>query len=108
VVLRIDWKEWEVGSEEDESDDSDGWIDVSSDEEHGIDISDSDDEEPKPPKVETNASALATSKVYLQKILLIQILTPADLAKLEELRAQALVDGPTRKPTKKAEKYFPQ
>ena len=61
-----DWKAWEVGSEEDESDDSGGWIEVSSDEEHGIDISDSEDDEPKPPpppKVEGAASTLATTKV---------------------------------------------
>src|ERR1700694_4215986 len=35
-----------------------------------------------------------------------EILTPADLAKLEELRAKAIVDGPTRKVApKKGEKY---
>jgi protein SDA1 len=65
IILTIDWKQWEVGSEEDESDDSGGWINVSSDEEHGIDISDSEDEETKPPpeKLELSASTLATSKV---------------------------------------------
>lgn len=36
-------------------------------------------------------------------IVLIKILTPADLAKLEELRAKAIVEGPSR--TKKPEKY---
>src|SRR5579859_4916520 len=62
-----DWKDWEVGSQEDEdSDGSGGWIEVSSDEEHGIDISDSDDDEPKPPpppKLDPSASKLATTKV---------------------------------------------
>jgi protein SDA1 len=60
-----DWKAWEVGSEEDESDDSGGWIEVSSDEEHGIDISDSEDDEPPPPppKVEGAASTLVTTRV---------------------------------------------
>ena len=65
-MLTTDWKQWEVGSEEDESDDSGGWIDVSSDEEHGIDISDSEDEnepKPPPPKSPATSSALATSKV---------------------------------------------
>ena len=47
--LTVDWKEWDVGSEDEDSDGSGGWIEVSSDEEHGIDISDSEDEEPKPP-----------------------------------------------------------
>jgi len=65
---REEWKDWEVGSDED-SDESGGWIDVSSDEEHGIDISDSEDEEPQPPppppKAETVTSTLATSKVPL-------------------------------------------
>ena len=63
--LTLDWKEWDVGSEEEDSDGSGGWIEVSSDEEQGIDISDSEDEEPKPPmaKVEPSSSLLATSKV---------------------------------------------
>lgn len=61
-----DWKAWEVGSEEDESDDSGGWIEVSSDEEHGIDISDSEDNELKPPlKVEDAMSSLATTRVQI-------------------------------------------
>jgi hypothetical protein len=65
--LTVDWKEWDVGSEEEDSDGSGGWIEVSSDEEHGIDISDSEDEEPKPPppKVDARTSILATSKVSL-------------------------------------------
>ena len=69
IFLTIGWKDWEVGSEEEEdSDGSDGWIEVSSDEEHQIDISDSEDEEePKPPqpKSDPTNSALATSKVSL-------------------------------------------
>jgi hypothetical protein len=64
-MLTIAWKDWEVGSEEDNSDDSGGWVDVSSGDEHGIEISDSEDEEPKPPpsKVDVGPSLLATSKV---------------------------------------------
>ena len=65
--LMIDWKAWEVDSEEDDSDGSGGWIDVSSDEEHGIEISDSEDEDqskpPPPPKQDTATSVLATSRV---------------------------------------------
>jgi len=80
------------------SDGSGGWINVSSDEDHGIDISDSEDESPKiiKPSEDTGPSALATS----------QILTPADLAKLEELRAKAIVEGSTKKSKKQADKYF--
>ena len=54
-----------MGSEEDDSDGSGGWIDVSSDDEHGIDISDSEDDEPPPPpsKPDPTPSTLATSKV---------------------------------------------
>ena len=67
VCLTVDWKEWEVGSEEEDSDGSGGWIEVSSDEENGINISDSEDEEAKPPvtKADASTSVLATSKVYL-------------------------------------------
>jgi protein SDA1 len=68
--LNIDWKEWEVGSEEEEdSDDGGGWIDVSSDEDHGIDISDSDDDDkeqkPRPLQTENTTSSLATSRVFI-------------------------------------------
>jgi hypothetical protein len=70
IMLIPDWKGWEVGSEDEDSDDSGGWIDVSSDEEKGIEISDSEDEEPmRPPGRETqsesNTSTLATTKVCL-------------------------------------------
>jgi protein SDA1 len=64
--LTVAWKEWDVGSEEEESDGSGGWIEVSSDEEHEIDISDSEDEETERktslPKVDASTS-IATSKV---------------------------------------------
>jgi hypothetical protein len=62
-VLTVDWKEWEVGSEEGDSDDSGGWIDVSSDNDHGIEVSDSEDEAPPRPNPEVTASALATTQV---------------------------------------------
>jgi protein SDA1 len=103
--LTPDWKDWELGSEEEvDSNGSDGWIEVSSDEEHGIDISDSEDEEPNPdpPKPDPTKSVLATSKVHLLGPFLTKILTPADLTKLDELRAKAVVDGPARKPSKKS------
>ena len=94
-----DWGAWNV-EETADSDDSGGWINVESDAE--IDISDSDEDEKPPskklksqteepveaqhahvddgvPKAEKEPHNLATTK----------ILTPADLAKLRELNAQA-------------------
>jgi protein SDA1 len=64
VTDREDWKDWEVGSEEDSDSDDAGWIDVPSDD-HGIDISDSEDEQSHPPplKADPSTSTLATSKV---------------------------------------------
>ena len=92
---------WEV-EEDDESDDSGGWINVESDVE--IEISDSEDEKrpakkakaapaqretedkenqvEKQEELEKKISTLATSR----------ILTPADLAKLQELRLEASVN----------------
>lgn len=104
-----DWDAWNVEDDED-SDDSGGWVNVESDAE--IDLSDSDDEggsrptkkakqtdekesraEPKTTesKPDPKKSSLATTR----------ILTPADLAKLQELRQEAavnaLVPGPKRR-----------
>ncbi|CUS10923.1 unnamed protein product [Tuber aestivum] len=88
------WAGWEV-EEDDSGDNETGWINVASDDE--IEISDSDEGEDDKPKkktkvdyeegegslgeveVERNVSTLATSK----------ILTPADFAKLVELRTAA-------------------
>lgn len=103
------WDAWNVEDDED-SDDSGGWVNVESDAE--IDLSDSDDEggsrptkkakqidekesgaEPKTAesKPDPKKSSLATTR----------ILTPADLAKLQELRQEAavnaLVPGPKRR-----------
>ncbi|KAL5042855.1 hypothetical protein BDW71DRAFT_189277 [Aspergillus fruticulosus] len=106
-----DWAAWNVEDEED-SDDSGGWIDVQSDVE--IDLSDSDDDErpakkakqadekqdgtkPEPQASETKPCSKKPSLATTR------ILTPADLAKLQELRQQAainaLVPGPKRRGT---------
>lgn len=98
------WDAWNVEDDED-SDDSGGWIEVESDAE--IELSDSEDEKDKDPsrpskkakqdgatndekseskddsKPENKFSTLATTR----------ILTPADLAKLQELRTNAAVDA---------------
>lgn len=85
------WEGWEIGSESsDDSSDSGGWIDVESDGEHHLNVSDSDDEDgkngDKPRKMDDESagdvnrtSTLATTK----------ILTPADFALLNDLRIQA-------------------
>ncbi|KZV81450.1 SDA1-domain-containing protein [Exidia glandulosa HHB12029] len=79
-----DWKDWDVEDDSSSSDESSaGWIDVESDGED-IMVTDSEDEGEKPPpppkedKPEPGPSTLMTTK----------ILTPADYAKIAELRAQ--------------------
>ena len=93
---------WEV--EADDSDDLGGWIDVESDAE--IEISDSDDDKPasKRAKLDVAVStgdedkenaAKSVSAEIEEKISVLattKILTPADLAKLQELRLQASVN----------------
>ncbi|KAL1954798.1 hypothetical protein VTO42DRAFT_702 [Malbranchea cinnamomea] len=98
------WAGWDV--EEDDSDDSGGWIDVQSDAE--IEISDSEDEGPavKKAKVDeaekpANGGAEDTSRTSREasedaakkakNLATTRILTPADLAKLAELRAASNV-----------------
>jgi protein SDA1 len=100
-----DWGAWDV--EDGMSDDSGGWINVDSDKE--IEISD-DDEDPlekkrlkldadvdnkendAPIPAEAKRSSLATAR----------ILTPADFAKLQELRAQAAINSHLQKRGHKA------
>ena len=101
VVDNEDETGWEV--EEDDSDDSGGWINVESDVE--IEISDSDDEKPVPKRTKLDPKALsedddkenATGAANeLEKrtstLATTRILTPADLAKLHELRLEASVN----------------
>ena len=94
--------DWEV--DEADSDDSGGWINVESDKED-IDISDSDDNKPAAKKVKLDSP---TSKVDDNKentqdqsdtaipkppnLATTRILTPADLAKLQELRLSASIN----------------
>ncbi|KAB8230082.1 Severe Depolymerization of Actin [Aspergillus alliaceus] len=96
-----DWDAWNVEDDED-SDDSGGWIDVQSDAE--IDLSDSDDEKDVRPSKKAKQddsneenvnpeTAQAKSETQKQNIATTRILTPADLAKLQELRTQAAIDS---------------
>lgn len=111
-----DWKNWDV--EEDDSDDSGGWINVESDGED-IEVSDSDDDKPpakkakpeslppaadnstingdipgfSPSPAPTNATLDRANELErISKLATTRILTPADLAKLNELRMQASVN----------------
>lgn len=95
-----DWNAWDV--ESDASSDSGGWINVESDGE--IEISDSEDEKPAVKKAKTQsnkepegeAKESTDEKTELEKeeqkistLATTKILTPADLAKLQELRLEA-------------------
>ena len=93
---------WEL-DEDDESDDSGGWINVASDDE--IEISDSEDDKPtsKRAKVDNpsididddkeNATKAANElEKRISTLATTRILTPADLAKLQELRLEASVN----------------
>ncbi|MCJ1385384.1 Severe Depolymerization of Actin [Xylographa soralifera] len=92
---------WEVA--EDDSDDSGGWINVESDVE--IEISDSDDDKPVPKRTKLDPMAASqddnkenaiSAANELEKrtstLATTRILTPADLAKLHELRLEASVN----------------
>ena len=92
---------WEV--DEADTDDSGGWIDIESDKE--IDISDSEDDKPAAKKTRLDSAAskvdddkenaedqAATAALKLSNLATTRILTPADLAKLQELRLSASIN----------------
>ena len=92
---------WEV--DEADTDDSGGWINVESDKE--IDISDSEDDKPAAKKTRLDSAAskvdddkenaedqAATAALKLSNLATTRILTPADLAKLQELRLSASIN----------------
>lgn len=87
---------WEVASEDEEDSDSDeeGWINMDSDKEY--DVSDDDNEGPsKKSKSEEDSNAEGdklTSEEEFIKLASSTVLTPADFAKLNELRAAAEVE----------------
>ena len=91
------WDNWNIDDDED-SDDSEGWIEVQSDAE--IEMSDSDDDGEKPSakkakqtdgESEAGKDDAATEKK--SNLATTRILTPADLAKLAELRTEAAVNA---------------
>lgn len=103
------WDAWDV--QEDGSDDSGGWIDVESDKE--IEITDSEGETPAVKRVkldstipgseenEENKGEESLTSLQTSNLATTRILTPADLAKLQELRNAAsvssLINGRTHK-----------
>lgn len=97
-----DAEDWEIG--EDSSDDSVGWIDVESD--VSINISDSDDDTPAPKKAKRESPPPGQNKNKENtsqhetgvrksepKLATTSILTPADFAKLAELRLAASLNS---------------
>jgi protein SDA1 len=98
-----EWGAWDVKS--DASSDSGGWINVDSDAE--IEISDSEDDKPSAKKAKLDSTATKTENPAsngeekenadqvlenkISKLATTRILTPADLAKLQELRLEASV-----------------
>lgn len=96
------WDAWNVEDDED-SDDSGDWINVQSDAE--IELSDSEDEGKNRPSKKAKQDGEETKEngdkenggdnpeTAFSKLATTRILTPADLAKLAELRAQAAVDS---------------
>ncbi|KAJ5162001.1 hypothetical protein N7492_007393 [Penicillium capsulatum] len=89
------WDAWNV-EDDDDSDDSGDWVNVQSDVE--IDLSDSEDEgkgrpSKKPKQEDEKPNGDANPEAAFSKLATTRILTPADLAKLAELRAQASVDA---------------
>ena len=124
----VGWANWDA--EEDDSDDSGGWINVESDGEE-INISDSEDEKPRSAKKQKTDKQLATEAdqtpkspstiagatsedqptraEVISKLATTRILTPADLAKLQELRTSTAISKllPSLKDTGKTQRPRP-
>ncbi|SCU81514.1 LAME_0B07448g1_1 [Lachancea meyersii CBS 8951] len=90
-----DDRNWEVEDEGEEEEEIDGeWVTVESDKEYDVDMSDSDDEDgkPKADKAEGEAAEAETGKIdpetAFRDLASSRVLTPADFAKLQELRTE--------------------
>lgn len=85
-----DDKNWEVDSDPDSSDDSEGeWHNVNSDE-GDIIISDSDDDENMDDQKEAGSNKIASLRSLdeLQRLAAREVLTPADFARIDQLKAE--------------------
>ena len=91
------WADWNVDVDSD--DESGGWIDVASDD-NGIEVSDSDEErDGKKLKVDgapSPAAASVNTAISWSNLATTTILTPADFAKLQELRMKSAIESSTR------------
>ncbi|PWY90131.1 SDA1 domain protein [Aspergillus heteromorphus CBS 117.55] len=96
-----DWAAWNVDDDED-SDGSGDWVNVQSDVE--IDFSDSEDEKDGPPSKKAKSAESKkddapaekeeeSAEAKFSKLATTRILTPADLAKLQELREEAAINA---------------
>ncbi|KAI0058950.1 protein required for actin cytoskeleton organization and cell cycle progression [Artomyces pyxidatus] len=87
------WNGWDVESDSsDSSSDGEGWIDVDSDGDDHVSISDSEDEDEKGKKAkvgENNPGEEIPDPNRTSTLATTKILTPADFAKLNDLKIQA-------------------
>ena len=91
--------EWEVDENDDSDDGEGGWVNVESDD-NMDDVSDVDISEDESTPAETSVEDKVAAEKAITDLLSSRILTPADFAKLEELRVQAGVEklmGTTQK-----------
>ncbi|OLL26564.1 Protein sda1 [Neolecta irregularis DAH-3] len=95
------WEKWNVEKDASDSDGSSGWINVGSDN-IDINISDSDDETQNAEgDQDTESNVKLTGTEGLHSIATTRILTPADFARLSELREKSAVDRQLGKPSKR-------
>ncbi|OBA21529.1 severe depolymerization of actin [Metschnikowia bicuspidata var. bicuspidata NRRL YB-4993] len=83
---------WEVEDNDNASDIEGDWVAVESDKEIEISDSDSEDDAEKPARATADDAKAASAEDTMNELLSSRFLTPADFAKLEELRVQAGVD----------------
>ncbi|CAI2165612.1 1718_t:CDS:10 [Funneliformis geosporum] len=93
-----EWSRWEIASDKDNSSDDEGWINVSSDDNQDINVSDSSDEEDS--KINENENENNDKAKKISTLAMTQLLSPADFAKLNELKlehkSEQLVNGVKR------------
>ncbi|KAF8516656.1 protein required for actin cytoskeleton organization and cell cycle progression [Gautieria morchelliformis] len=96
-----DWDGWEVDSDSSDSSESEGWIDVDSDGDQNLEVSDSEDDTlpNKKNKADATTSNQASEDVTsppaprISTLATTKILTPADFALLNDLRIKAATDA---------------
>ncbi|ODQ66545.1 severe depolymerization of actin [Nadsonia fulvescens var. elongata DSM 6958] len=93
IIEQTEEDGWDIESADENDSDDEGWVKVDSDKEY--DISDSEDETKgnadDTPLAEGDKQALSAEEAFL-KIAATRVLTPADFAKLEELKQKAGIE----------------